>query len=129
MWTSHGSFSPVMILVMFVALMKSVDSKCILFNFGDSNSDTGGLMAGLGFYLGPPAGRTFFNRTTGRFCDGRLYIDFICNFSNLILVFSLCCFWFGVISLETTLLFKNIPLFHIWWYCNNVISISLMETP
>ncbi|CAD5196442.1 unnamed protein product [Musa acuminata subsp. malaccensis] len=54
-------------------------SKCVLFNFGDSNSDTGGLMAGLGLYLGPPSGRQFFHRPTGRFCDGRLYIDFLCE--------------------------------------------------
>ncbi|XP_078165253.1 GDSL esterase/lipase At1g09390-like [Carex rostrata] len=79
MGTIHGSFSLALILVIIVPLMKCVDSKCVLFNFGDSNSDNGGLMAGLGLYLGPPAGRTFFNRTTGRFCDGRLYIDFICE--------------------------------------------------
>lgn len=54
-------------------------SKCILFNFGDSHSDTGGLMAGLGLYLGPPSGQQFFHRPVGRFCNGRLYIDFICE--------------------------------------------------
>ncbi|URD79174.1 hypothetical protein MUK42_18693 [Musa troglodytarum] len=36
-------------------------------------------MAGLGLYLGPPSGRQFFHRPTGRFCDGRLYIDFVCE--------------------------------------------------
>ncbi|ONK67633.1 uncharacterized protein A4U43_C05F2100 [Asparagus officinalis] len=68
---------PFFFLVLFC--LQKVDSRCILFNFGDSNSDTGALTAGLGLYLGPPAGRLFFNRTTGRFCDGRLYVDFICE--------------------------------------------------
>ncbi|KAM0947565.1 putative alpha-L-fucosidase [Dioscorea sansibarensis] len=67
------------VLVLLISPSSINGAKCILFNFGDSNSDTGGLMAGLGLYLGPPAGRQFFNRTTGRFCDGRLYIDFLCE--------------------------------------------------
>ncbi|KAL2896436.1 GDSL esterase/lipase LIP-4 [Bienertia sinuspersici] len=54
-------------------------SKCVLFNFGDSNTDPGALMAALGLYLGPPSGQQFFHRSTGRFCNGRLYIDFICQ--------------------------------------------------
>uniref|UniRef100_A0A7C9DQW9 Alpha-L-fucosidase n=1 Tax=Opuntia streptacantha TaxID=393608 RepID=A0A7C9DQW9_OPUST len=33
--------------------------------------------SGLG--KGPPAGQQFFHKTTGRFCNGRLYIDFICQ--------------------------------------------------
>uniref|UniRef100_A0ACD5TY89 Uncharacterized protein n=1 Tax=Avena sativa TaxID=4498 RepID=A0ACD5TY89_AVESA len=56
---------------------RRTDGRCVLFNFGDSNSDTGSLPAAYGFYLGPPAGRRFFHRTTGRWSDGRLYIDFI----------------------------------------------------
>ncbi|CAO2817355.1 unnamed protein product [Amaranthus hypochondriacus] len=51
--------------------------KCVLFNFGDSNTDPGALMTALGLYLGPPSGQQFFHRPTGRFCNGRLYIDFI----------------------------------------------------
>ncbi|XP_031486695.1 GDSL esterase/lipase At1g09390 [Nymphaea colorata] len=54
----------------------------IIFNFGDSNSDTGGLLAGLGLAVGPPNGRVFFRRSTGRFCDGRLAIDFLCEHLN-----------------------------------------------
>ncbi|WOL15971.1 GDSL esterase/lipase [Canna indica] len=67
------------VVLLILYLPSAANSKCILFNFGDSNSDTGGMMAGLGFYLNPPAGRLFFHRSTGRFCDGRLYIDFICE--------------------------------------------------
>ncbi|KAH7676349.1 GDSL lipase/esterase protein [Dioscorea alata] len=66
------------VLLLFFSFT-AAESRCILFNFGDSNSDTGGFSAGLGFYLGPPSGRLFFHRTTGRFSDGRLYIDFLCE--------------------------------------------------
>ncbi|XP_027368349.1 esterase-like [Abrus precatorius] len=47
-----------------------------IFNFGASNSDTGGLAASL---LAPtlPYGETYFHRPAGRFSDGRLIIDFI----------------------------------------------------
>nr|XP_043637007.1 GDSL esterase/lipase At3g26430-like [Erigeron canadensis] len=47
-----------------------------IFNFGDSNSDTGGLSAVFGqFPL--PNGQTYFQSPAGRRCDGRLLIDFI----------------------------------------------------
>ncbi|EPS58572.1 hypothetical protein M569_16239, partial [Genlisea aurea] len=46
-----------------------------VFNFGDSNSDTGGLVAGIGYRLDPPNGQNHFRRPSGRFCDGRLIID------------------------------------------------------
>lgn len=68
-----------LLLLVITPSLPVVHSECLFFNFGDSNSDTGALTAGLGLYLGPPAGRKFFNRTTGRFCDGRLYIDFLCE--------------------------------------------------
>ncbi|KAM6589399.1 hypothetical protein CsatA_012004 [Cannabis sativa] len=47
-----------------------------IFNFGDSNSDTGGLSAVYG-QVPLPHGETFFHRPAGRYCDGRLVIDFI----------------------------------------------------
>ncbi|EYU22538.1 hypothetical protein ABFS82_05G020800 [Erythranthe guttata] len=47
-----------------------------IFNFGDSNSDTGGLSAAFG-QAPPPNGETFFHAPAGRFSDGRLLIDFI----------------------------------------------------
>ncbi|KAL3644487.1 hypothetical protein CASFOL_009667 [Castilleja foliolosa] len=47
-----------------------------IFNFGDSNSDTGGLSAAFG--QAPfPNGQTYFHAPAGRFCDGRLVIDII----------------------------------------------------
>ncbi|XP_074294646.1 GDSL esterase/lipase LIP-4-like [Silene latifolia] len=68
-----------LLVVFLLPAFTLAHSKCVLFNFGDSNSDTGALMAGLGLYLGPPSGQQFFHKTTGRFCNGRLYIDFICQ--------------------------------------------------
>ncbi|KZV23683.1 GDSL esterase/lipase [Dorcoceras hygrometricum] len=54
-----------------------------VFNFGDSNSDTGGLVSGLGRSLDPPNGQTYFKKPSGRFCDGRLIIDFLMDAMNL----------------------------------------------
>ncbi|KAK1577906.1 hypothetical protein Q3G72_025900 [Acer saccharum] len=47
-----------------------------IFNLGDSNSDTGGLSAAFG-QAPYPHGITHFHHPAGRFCDGRLLIDFI----------------------------------------------------
>ncbi|XP_058111543.1 GDSL esterase/lipase ACHE-like isoform X1 [Magnolia sinica] len=47
-----------------------------LFNFGDSNSDTGGLSAAFG-QAPPPNGESYFGAPAGRYSDGRLIVDFI----------------------------------------------------
>ncbi|KAF3976405.1 hypothetical protein CMV_000378 [Castanea mollissima] len=47
-----------------------------IYNFGDSNSDTGGISAALS-EIHAPNGETFFEHPSGRACDGRLIIDFI----------------------------------------------------
>ncbi|AAG09098.1 Similar to nodulins [Arabidopsis thaliana] len=60
----------------------SCTARPVIFNFGDSNSDTGGLVAGLGYPIGFPNGRLFFRRSTGRLSDGRLLIDFLCQSLN-----------------------------------------------
>lgn len=65
-----------------------------IFNFGDSNSDTGGLVsAGIGEPLDLPNGATYFHKPSGRFCDGRLIIDFLCNVSSISYTHT---FFFGV---------------------------------
>jgi hypothetical protein len=47
-----------------------------IFNFGDSNSDTGSMSAA--FYPATlPYGETFFHEAVGRSSNGRLIIDFI----------------------------------------------------
>ncbi|KAK3419738.1 hypothetical protein EUGRSUZ_G00419 [Eucalyptus grandis] len=56
--------------------------KPVIFNFGDSNSDTGGWSAGLGIDVTLPNRRAFFHEATGRLCDGRLTIDFLCESLN-----------------------------------------------
>lgn len=47
-----------------------------IYNFGDSNSDTGAVSAAFGG-LPPSYGKTFFGKPSGRYSDGRLIIDFI----------------------------------------------------
>ncbi|GJU61195.1 GDSL esterase/lipase-like protein [Tanacetum coccineum] len=47
-----------------------------VFNFGDSNSDTGSLAAMYG-QLPFPYGENYFHHSAGRYSDGRLVIDFI----------------------------------------------------
>lgn len=60
-------------------LSYACDSKCdfkAIFNFGDSNSDTGGFWAAFPAQSGP-FGVTYFKRPAGRASDGRLLIDFM----------------------------------------------------
>ena len=49
-----------------------------IYNFGDSNSDTGGISAAFE-PIPAPYGENYFRKPTGRVCDGRLVIDFIGN--------------------------------------------------
>lgn len=49
-----------------------------IFNFGDSNSDTGGFWAAFPAQSGPN-GMTYFKRPVGRATDGRLMLDFLGN--------------------------------------------------
>lgn len=51
-----------------------------IYNFGDSNSDTGCVSAAFG-RVPYPNGITFFGKLSGRNCDGRLIIDFIGEFA------------------------------------------------
>ncbi|XP_044479063.1 GDSL esterase/lipase At3g27950-like [Mangifera indica] len=69
-----------MLIILVLALLGGASSKrCqfpAIYNFGDSNSDTGGISASMS-PVNPPYGETFFGHPAGRFCDGRLIIDFI----------------------------------------------------
>ncbi|GFY90607.1 GDSL-like Lipase/Acylhydrolase superfamily protein [Actinidia rufa] len=68
----------------FFPLTNSVDFNYpAVFNFGDSNSDTGGLVAALAKPLDPPYGQIYFQKPSGRFCDGRLIIDFLMDAMDL----------------------------------------------
>ncbi|MBA0763431.1 hypothetical protein Gotri_012872 [Gossypium trilobum] len=86
----NGGFSKDLILLLWIwVFLAMIDvSKCslgrpLIINFGDSNSDTGGVLAGTGLPIGLPHGITFFHRGTGRLGDGRLIIDFFCEHLNL----------------------------------------------
>ncbi|KAG8391905.1 hypothetical protein BUALT_Bualt01G0235600 [Buddleja alternifolia] len=68
------------IFAVFMAMLVSKsDAKCdfkAIFNFGDSNSDTGGFWAAFPSEK-PPYGMTYFKKPAGRATDGRLIIDFL----------------------------------------------------
>ncbi|KAK6913061.1 GDSL lipase/esterase [Dillenia turbinata] len=53
-----------------------------IYNFGDSNSDTGGISAAFA-PTASPYGETFFGKPAGRACDGRLILDFIAQHLQL----------------------------------------------
>ncbi|KAL8171217.1 hypothetical protein V2J09_023021 [Rumex salicifolius] len=79
-------FFPMILLIISVSIPRSasLDLDCpAVFNFGDSNSDTGNLPAGLGFSLVPPYGQAYFGNQTARFCNGRLIVDFLMYGMNL----------------------------------------------
>ncbi|KAM1755391.1 hypothetical protein ACFX12_007730 [Malus domestica] len=69
-------------MLMFLSLSLAASSSTCkfpaIFNFGYSNSDTGGLSALFG-QARLPHGESYFHSPAGRYCDGRLVIDFIAN--------------------------------------------------
>ncbi|XP_014517622.1 GDSL esterase/lipase At1g54790 isoform X3 [Vigna radiata var. radiata] len=78
---SKNVFFHFVLVSMCLAMSNSAEFKYpAVFNFGDSNSDTGDLAAGLGFQVAPPNGQDYFKIPSGRFCDGRLIVDFLSNF-------------------------------------------------
>ena len=62
-----------------------------IYNFGDSNSDTGGISAAFE-PIRAPYGVPFFHKPAGRDCDGRLIIDLIGNktFQAINILIKLC---------------------------------------
>ncbi|XP_038905602.1 GDSL esterase/lipase At5g14450-like isoform X2 [Benincasa hispida] len=75
-----------MALTVASILISMADSRACdfpaIYNFGDSNSDTGGISAAF-YPTILPCGETFFHKTAGRGCDGRLIIDFIAKHLEL----------------------------------------------
>ncbi|KAF3777873.1 GDSL esterase/lipase [Nymphaea thermarum] len=53
-----------------------------IFNFGDSNSDTGAISAAFN-RIPPPNGMTYFHRPSGRPCDGLLIIDHFAQYLGI----------------------------------------------
>ncbi|KAH7519519.1 hypothetical protein FEM48_Zijuj08G0045100 [Ziziphus jujuba var. spinosa] len=73
------------LLIWMVVVVESFNSpsnsKCefkAIFNFGDSNSDTGGFWAAFPAQSGP-FGMTYFKKPVGRASDGRLIVDFLAS--------------------------------------------------
>ncbi|KAI4355180.1 hypothetical protein L6164_003976 [Bauhinia variegata] len=69
----------VLCMVIVTSLVCLSYSKCDfegIFNFGDSNSDTGGFYAAFPAEKGP-YGMTYFHKPSGRATDGRLIVDFL----------------------------------------------------
>lgn len=79
----------VLIILTFISLLSSPLSQSVhfnipaVFNFGDSNSDTGGLISAGIERLDPPNGQNYFHNPSGRYCDGRLIIDFLSKFCSV----------------------------------------------
>lgn len=90
---SHISIASLVMVILFTTTSPIFATEdChfpAIFNFGASNSDTGGLAAAFEA-PGSPFGITYFNRSTGRYSDGRIILDFI---GNNALYFIYCIFY------------------------------------
>lgn len=84
----------VIVMAMLVSLSESKCAFQAIFNFGDSNADTGNVPS-----MPSPNGMTYFNKPAGRACDGRLFIDFLgtscflyllIKFNFLITIYAIC---------------------------------------
>ncbi|KAG6527900.1 GDSL esterase/lipase At4g01130-like [Zingiber officinale] len=70
-----------LLLLLSCLAVPAAEAKCAfpaIFNFGDSNSDTGGFWAAFPAQPGP-FGMTYFKAPAGRASDGRLVIDFLAS--------------------------------------------------
>uniref|UniRef100_A0A803M7C2 Uncharacterized protein n=1 Tax=Chenopodium quinoa TaxID=63459 RepID=A0A803M7C2_CHEQI len=88
MMSAMWCWMSILLLLLLLTLSNGVEGtgrlkRPLVVNFGDSNSDTGGVLAGTGLPIGLPNGITFFHRGTGRLGDGRLIIDFFCEHLKL----------------------------------------------
>lgn len=72
-------FRRLTVVLVMAILVTLGDSKCAfeaIFNFGDSNTDTGGFWAAFPPQR-PPYGMTYFKKPAGRATDGRVIVDFL----------------------------------------------------
>ncbi|KAK7258553.1 hypothetical protein RIF29_24133 [Crotalaria pallida] len=68
-----------MVIIISSLVGSSTSSVCEfegMFNFGDSNSDTGGFYSAFPPQVSP-YGKTYFKKPVGRASDGRLIVDFL----------------------------------------------------
>ncbi|XP_019190866.1 PREDICTED: GDSL esterase/lipase At4g01130-like [Ipomoea nil] len=73
-WVFHVFLAVVLTAV--VPRCKATCSFPAIFNFGDSNTDTGGFFAAFPSLV-PPYGMTYFKKPVGRATDGRVIVDFL----------------------------------------------------
>lgn len=74
-----GLFVLTLVALMIPASIGRSWQRCrfpAIYNFGDSNSDTGACNAAVA-EIPSPYGRTFFKQPSARASDGRLIIDFL----------------------------------------------------
>ncbi|KAL8111248.1 GDSL esterase/lipase At4g01130-like [Apium graveolens] len=72
--TTFQQYVCVVLMLIITVFVRYNDANCTfqaIFNFGDSNSDTGSMP------MSSPNGNTYFQKPAGRSCDGRLMIDFL----------------------------------------------------
>ncbi|KAK2965980.1 hypothetical protein RJ640_002170 [Escallonia rubra] len=71
------SFCKILItFLIYRSLAFSIDFNYpAVFNFGDSNSDTGGYVAGLPYHLYPPNGQIYFNGPAGSGRNGSSFLN------------------------------------------------------
>lgn len=75
-----------------ISYVRSIDFNYpAVFNFGDSNSDTGDRVASGLEEIDDPYGETYFKKPSGRFCDGRLIVDFLSKDFTVFLCFLCSC--------------------------------------
>lgn len=83
------------VLFIFISFLSSTLSIILKYpaivNFGDSNSDTGNLISAGIENVNPPYGQTYFKLPSGRYCDGRLIVDFLCINNFLQMLTKRCC--------------------------------------
>ncbi|CAL0315493.1 unnamed protein product [Lupinus luteus] len=72
----HISFVSFLVLLSVATSNSNPCEFPAIFNFGASNSDTGGFSAAF-TALKLPFGETYFHRPAGRISDGRIILDFI----------------------------------------------------
>ncbi|KAJ3695218.1 hypothetical protein LUZ60_000595 [Juncus effusus] len=77
------AFNYKLFILLLILSKTKFSSSCFthIFCFGDSISDTGNIFQISQDHYDPvrylPYGETYFGRATGRFCDGRIILDFI----------------------------------------------------
>jgi len=111
----------------FLPLTQSIHFKFpAVFNFGDSNSDTGNLVAAGIESIRPPYGEIHFQIPSGRYCDGRLIIDFLSKSPTSIDDFMLFSSWSCQLCFYALHPPVSSVLSSVFWLCIPLYSMFLV---